>query len=224
MYGGVNFEPYRAKLFESIGRPVDSIELFPASEGFLAFQDEPGNPGLLLLLDAASSSNSFPPSGSSSPTRPASPSPMWSWTSNYALVLTSNAGLWAYQLGDTVRFVSLTPHRVVVTGRIKHFLSAFGEHVIGEEVEQALRAALAHPEVEVTEFTVAPLVSDDPASPRATSGWSSSRARRTTPPPSPPPSMPPCATATTTTTTCAGATSWCRCSSRRCRPGPSSAT
>ena len=84
----------------------------------------------------------------------------------YAIILTSNAGLWAYSLGDTVRFVSLRPHRVVVTGRIKHFLSAFGEHVIGEEVEQALREVMADfPKVEVTEFTVAPLVSDDPATP-----------------------------------------------------------
>ncbi|RZK25554.1 MAG: hypothetical protein EOO63_15870, partial [Hymenobacter sp.] len=84
----------------------------------------------------------------------------------YAVVLTSNAGLWAYSLGDTVRFVDLRPHRVVVTGRIKHFLSAFGEHVIGEEVEAALREAVRqHPETEVTEFTVAPLVSDDPSQP-----------------------------------------------------------
>lgn len=166
VYGGVNFEPYRAKLFESIGRPVDSIELFPASEGFLAFQDEPGNPGLLLLLNSGIFFEFIPAERFFEPTAPRLTIADVELDRQYAVVLTSNAGLWAYSLGDTVRFVSLTPHRVVVTGRIKHFLSAFGEHVIGEEVEQALREVMARfPAVEVVEFTVAPLVSDDPATP-----------------------------------------------------------
>ena len=166
VYGGVNFEPYRAKLFESIGRPVDSIELFPASEGFLAFQDEPGNPGLLLLLNSGIFYEFVPAERFFEPDAPRLTIADVELDRNYAVVLTSNAGLWGYSIGDTVRFVSLAPHRVVVTGRIKHFLSAFGEHVIGEEVEQALRETMAQfPEVEVTEFTVAPLVSDDPATP-----------------------------------------------------------
>ncbi|HEX8507462.1 MAG TPA: GH3 auxin-responsive promoter family protein, partial [Hymenobacter sp.] len=166
VYGGVNFEPYRAKLFESIGRPVDSIELFPASEGFLAFQDEPGNPGLLLLLNSGIFFEFVPVERFFEPNAPRLTIAEVELDRQYAVVLSSNAGLWAYSLGDTVRFVSLAPHRVVVTGRIKHFLSAFGEHVIGEEVEFALREAMAQfPEVEVIEFTVAPLVSDDPATP-----------------------------------------------------------
>ena len=166
VYGGVNFEPYRAKLFESIGRSVDSIELFPASEGFLAFQDEPGNPGLLLLLNSGIFFEFVPAERFFEPDAPRLTVGEVELDKQYAIILTSNAGLWAYSLGDTVRFVSLRPHRVVVTGRIKHFLSAFGEHVIGEEVEQALREVMADfPEVEVTEFTVAPLVSDDPATP-----------------------------------------------------------
>ena len=166
VYGGVNFEPYRAKLFESIGRPVDSIELFPASEGFLAFQDEPGNPGLLLLLNSGIFFEFVPAERFFEPNAPRLTIGEVELDKQYAIILTSNAGLWAYSLGDTVRFVSLRPHRVVVTGRIKHFLSAFGEHVIGEEVEQALREVMADsPEVEVIEFTVAPLVSDDPATP-----------------------------------------------------------
>jgi hypothetical protein len=166
VYGGVNFEPYRAKLFESIGRPVDSVELFPASEGFLAFQDEPGNPGLLLLLDSGIFFEFIPAERFFESDAPRLTIADVELDKNYAVVLSSNAGLWAYSLGDTVRFVSLQPHRVVVTGRIKHFLSAFGEHVIGEEVEQALRETMAQfPEVEVTEFTVAPLVSADPAMP-----------------------------------------------------------
>ncbi|MBT9391657.1 GH3 auxin-responsive promoter family protein [Hymenobacter sp. NST-14] len=166
VYGGVNFEPYRKKLFDTIGRPVDSIELFPASEGFLAFQDEPGNPGLLLLLNAGIFFEFVPAERFFEPNPPRLTLAEVELDRQYALVLTSNAGLWGYSLGDTVRFVSRYPFRVVVSGRIKHFLSAFGEHVIGEEVEQALRDAMRqHPEVEVVEFTVAPLVSNDPAVP-----------------------------------------------------------
>jgi hypothetical protein len=166
VYGGVNFEPYRAKLFESIGRSVDSLETFPASEGFLAFQDQPGNPGLLLLLDSGIFFEFIPAERFFEENPPRLTIAEVELDKNYAVVLTSNAGLWAYSIGDTVRFVNLHPHRVVVTGRIKHFLSAFGEHVIGEEVEQALRETMAQfPEVEVTEFTVAPLVSADPATP-----------------------------------------------------------
>ncbi|OWP63854.1 hypothetical protein CDA63_06480 [Hymenobacter amundsenii] len=166
VYGGVNFEPYRRKLFDTIGRPVNSLELFPASEGFLAFQDEPDNPGLLLLLDAGIFYEFVPAEQFFEPNPPRLTLAEVELDRQYALVLTSNAGLWGYSLGDTVRFVSRYPFRVLVTGRIKHFLSAFGEHVIGEEVEQTLREALiAYPEAEVTEFTVAPLVSADPATP-----------------------------------------------------------
>jgi hypothetical protein len=166
VYGGVNFEPYRKKLFETIGRPVDSIELFPASEGFLAFQDEPGNPSMLLLLDAGIYYEFVPAERFFEPNPPRLSLAEVELDKQYALVLNSNAGLWGYSLGDTVRFTQKYPFRVVVSGRIKHFLSAFGEHVIGEEVEQTLREAMQqHPEVEVVECTVAPRVSDDPAVP-----------------------------------------------------------
>lgn len=164
--GGVSMEPYRARLLESIGRPVDSIELFPASEGFLAFQDQPGNPGLLLRLNSGIFFEFVPAARFFEDNPPRLTIADVELGQQYAVVLTSNAGLWAYSLGDTVRFVDLHPHRVVVTGRIKHFLSAFGEHIIGEEVEAALREAVRqNPEAEVTEFTVAPLVSDDPSQP-----------------------------------------------------------
>lgn len=164
--GGVSMEPYWARLLESIGRPVDSIELFPASEGFLAFQDQPGNPGLLLRLASGIFFEFVLAERFFEENPPRLTIADVELGQQYAVVLTSNAGLWAYSLGDTVRFVDLHPHRVVVTGRIKHFLSAFGEHVIGEEVEAALREAVRqHPATEVTEFTVAPLVSDDPAQP-----------------------------------------------------------
>ncbi len=164
--GGVSLEPYLGRLRESIGREVDTLELYPASEGFLAFQDQPGNPGLLLRLDSGIYFEFVPAERFFEDNPPRLSIADVELGQQYAVVLTSNAGLWAYSLGDTVRFVSLAPHRVVVTGRVKHFLSAFGEHVIGEEVEAALREALRqHPEVEVSEFTVAPLVSEDKTQP-----------------------------------------------------------
>jgi len=164
--GGVSLEPYLGRLRESIGREVDTLELYPASEGFLAFQDQPGNPGLLLRLDSGIYFEFVPVERFFEADPPRFPIADVELGRQYAVVLTSNAGLWAYSLGDTVRFVSLAPHRVVVTGRVKHFLSAFGEHVIGEEVEAALREALRqHPEAEVSEFTVAPLVSEDKTRP-----------------------------------------------------------
>jgi len=160
VYGGVNFEPYRAKLFVSIGKRIDSIETYPASEGFIAFQDSQTEEGLLLLADSGiffefiAADEFF----AENPRRLTIEEVELG--KNYAVIINNNAGLWGYSLGDTVKFVSRDPYRLLVTGRIKHFISAFGEHVIGEEVERALRDAMAkHPETEVVEFTVAPMVS-----------------------------------------------------------------
>jgi len=158
--GGVAFEPYRAKLSESIGRHIDCIELFPASEGFFAFQDSQNAEGLLLNTNSGIFFE-FVPAGEI-----ANPNPTRLTLKdvkigeNYALVINSNAGLWGYDLGDTVKFVSLDPFRIVVSGRTKHFISAFGEHVIGEEVESALLSAAAEEKVQVTEFTVAPVIAN----------------------------------------------------------------
>lgn len=160
VYGGVNFSPYRAKLFQTIGRPVDSIELFPASEGFFAFQDEQHDPGLLLLLNSGIFYEFIPAQEYFNPNPTRLTIGEVEVGVNYALVISSNAGLWSYSLGDTVKFTSTQPYKLVVSGRIKHFISAFGEHVIGEEVEKALQETLKQfPETEVIEFTVAPLVS-----------------------------------------------------------------
>ena len=159
VYGGVNFEPYRAKLFETIGTSVDSIETYPASEGFIAYQDSQHGEGMLLLLDSGIFFEFIPVEEyfNENPRR------IWieevELNRNYAVIINSNAGLWGYSLGDTIKFVSKKPYRVVVTGRIKHFLSAFGEHVIGEEVERAMKSAMdKFRGVEVVEFTVAPQV------------------------------------------------------------------
>jgi len=159
--GGVNFEPYKAKLFESIGRRIDTIELFPASEGFFAFQDSQTAEGLLLNTDSGIFFEFVPASEifNDKPTRLSLKDVKVG--ENYAMIINNNAGLWGYNLGDTIKFVSTSPYRIVVTGRTKHFISAFGEHVIGEEVEAALLNAAAKENVQITEFTVAPMIAKD---------------------------------------------------------------
>lgn len=158
--GGVNFEPYKAKLFESIGKKIDTIELYPASEGFFAFQDSQTDEGLLLNTDSGIFYEFVPAEEISkeNPTRLTLKDVQLN--KNYVLIISSNAGLWAYNIGDTVKFVSLNPYRLVVTGRVKHFISAFGEHVIGEEVEEALMKAAESENIHITEFTVAPNISE----------------------------------------------------------------
>ena len=159
VYGGVNFEPYRKKLFETIGKRIDSIETYPSSEGFIAYQDTQEAEGMLMLLNSGIFFEFIPAdeSFSKNPTR-LSIGEVETGV-NYAVVLNSNAGLWGYSLGDTVQFVSTDPYRVIVSGRIKHFISAFGEHIIGQEVEKAMKATMnKFKEVELVEFTVAPQV------------------------------------------------------------------
>jgi len=158
VYGGVNFEPYRARLEESIGRKVDSIETYPASEGFIAFQDSQKEKGLLLLVDAGIFYEFIPTEEyfNENPTRISLEDV--ELNKNYAIILNTNAGLWGYSIGDTIKFVSKDPYRILVSGRIKHYISAFGEHVIGEEVEYAILSVASEEGVEITEFTVAPQV------------------------------------------------------------------
>ncbi|MBI2282441.1 MAG: GH3 auxin-responsive promoter family protein [Bacteroidetes bacterium] len=159
--GGVNFEPYKARMFESIGKKIDSIELFPASEGFFAFQDSQNAEGLLLNTNSGIYYE-FIPVGeifSENPTRLSLKEVKTG--ENYAMIINSNAGLWGYNLGDTVKFISTEPYRLLVTGRIKHFISAFGEHVIGEEVEQAMLKASNEEQAKITEFTVAPMIQQE---------------------------------------------------------------
>nr|MCH9659604.1 GH3 auxin-responsive promoter family protein [Bacteroidota bacterium] len=156
IYGGVNFEPYRNKFESLIGRKVDSIELFPASEGFFAFQNKQKDKGLLLLLDSGIfyefiEADTF---FDENPARLTLANVKLGV--NYVLIISTNAGLWGYNIGDTVMFTSLLPYKIVVTGRIKHFVSAFGEHVIGKEVEQAMEAAMERFGFSINEFTVAP--------------------------------------------------------------------
>lgn len=158
VYGGVNYEPYRAKIEASIGKKIDAIETYPASEGFIAYQDSQTDKSLLLLVDAGMFYEFIPADEyyNDDPLRLSLEEV--ELDRNYALILNTNAGLWGYSIGDTVKFVSKNPYKILVTGRIKHFISAFGEHVIGEEVEQALWSVSAEEGVSVTEFTVAPQI------------------------------------------------------------------
>jgi hypothetical protein len=158
VHGGVNFEPYKSKLFDSIGGPVDNIETFPASEGFFAFQDSQTEPGLLLNTNSGIFFEFIPASEvfNEHPTRLSLKEVELGV--NYALIINSNAGLWSYNIGDTIKFISKEPYKILVTGRIKHFISAFGEHVIAEEVEYALIQAAEQHQVKVVEFTVAPMI------------------------------------------------------------------
>ncbi len=166
VHGGVNFEPYRSVLENLVGGPIDSLETYPASEGFIAFQDIPGEEGLLLNTCSGifyefipvEETRRFKGKKGRHYNVPRIPLGLVKTGRDYAIVISSNAGLWSYLLGDTVRFVSLNPYRLIVTGRIKHFISAFGEHVIGKEVEQALDFALKQVPAKVVEFTVAPQI------------------------------------------------------------------
>ena len=161
IFGGVNYEPYRAKFENLIGRKVDSIELYPASEGFFAFQDKQDEKGMLLQLNSGifyefiKADDFF----NENPKRITIADV--ALNVNYVMIISTTAGLWAYNIGDTVQFTSTKPYRVIVSGRIKHFISAFGEHVIGKEVEQAMQDAVAGTNIRITEFTVAPQINPE---------------------------------------------------------------
>ncbi|MGB5982559.1 MAG: GH3 auxin-responsive promoter family protein [Nonlabens sp.] len=161
IYGGVNFEPYRSKFRELIGRDVDSIELFPASEGFFAYQDKQDVKGMLLLLDAGIFYEFIPADRFHEPDAPRLTIGEVETGVNYVLIISTTAGLWAYNIGDTIAFTSTAPYRVVVTGRIKHYISASGEHVIGKEVEEAMNATTKATGISINEFTVAPQLSPE---------------------------------------------------------------
>jgi len=158
IFGGVNYEPYRAKFENLIGRKVDSIELYPASEGFFAYQDKQNQKGMLLQLDSGmfyefvKADEFFDDNPKRITIKDVEVGV------NYVMLISTNAGLWSYNIGDTVMFTDTKPYRVIVSGRIKHFISAFGEHVIGKEVEQAIKEATANTNIRINEFTVAPQI------------------------------------------------------------------
>jgi len=156
IYGGVNYEPYRNKFEKLMGRKVDSIELYPASEGFFAFQDKQNEKGMLLQLNSGMFYEFVEAEHFFSKNPERLTIGQVKKDVNYVMLVSTNAGLWGYNIGDTVQFTSVKPYKVIVSGRIKHFISAFGEHVIGKEVEQAIQEVLKTAKCSISEFTVAP--------------------------------------------------------------------
>ncbi|WP_312090499.1 GH3 auxin-responsive promoter family protein [Chryseobacterium sp.] len=159
--GGVNYEPYRDKMEELLGGSVDIIQTFPASEGFFAFQDDYTKEGLLLLTNHGIFYEFIPLEEYGKPNAKRLTLKDVELNKDYALILTTNSGLWAYSIGDVVRFIDKNPHRILVSGRTKHFTSAFGEHVIAYEVEEAMKAALEKYPAQITEFHLAPQVNPE---------------------------------------------------------------
>ena len=159
--GGVNFQPYQPIFDNYFGGTVDIIETFPASEGFFAFQDSQKDDGLLLLPDYGIFFEFIPMEsyGEADPQRLTLENVELG--KQYALIVSTNAGLWAYDIGDTVKFTSLNPWKMRVSGRVKHFISAFGEHVIGEEVDQAITTAAKQSGIRFKEFTVGPDIKEN---------------------------------------------------------------
>jgi hypothetical protein len=160
-HGGVDYSPYQRMFFETLGKKVDVVEVYPASEGFIAVQDSLQEEGLLLLVDSGIFYEFIPLEEYGKDGFRRFTLKDVRMGQNYAILLTTNAGLWAYEIGDTVRFTSLNPYRIKVSGRIKHFISAFGEHVIEEEVNLAMEKAVAQSQAQINEFTVAPYIAKD---------------------------------------------------------------
>jgi len=159
VHGGVNYEPYRSKIEHSVGKKIDTIDTYPASEGFIAFQDSQKDNGLLLNINSGIFFEFIPANeiANEHPTRHSLHDV--ELNVNYVIILNTNAGLWGYNIGDTIKFISKNPYRIIVTGRVKHYISAFGEHVIGEEVDDVMNAAIQHFGLSINEFTVAPNIS-----------------------------------------------------------------
>jgi len=158
IYGGLNYEPYRPKFEKLIGRKLNSIELYPASEGFFAFQNTQKDKGMLLQLDSGIFYEFIKAEEFFEDNPKVYTLEGVELDQNYVMIISTSAGLWRYNIGDTIKFTSLYPFKIIVSGRIKHFISAFGEHVIGSEVEQAMKIACAEHNCSINEFTVAPQV------------------------------------------------------------------
>lgn len=156
--GGVNYNPYKEKVEELIGRNIDIVQTYPASEGFIAFQDDVNTDDLLLMLNHGIFYEFIPMEEIDKQKPKRLTIEEVELNKDYSIVLTTNAGLWAYQIGDTVRFVNKKPYKIVVSGRTQHYTSAFGEHVISYEVEGAIKEVAENNHVIIQEFTLAPQV------------------------------------------------------------------
>jgi len=158
VHGGVNYEPYKQVMDKLMGPGVATLETYPASEGFIAFQDDINDQGLLLNTNAGLFYEFVESKAIDQDNPHRIDLSEVELNKDYAMIITSNAGLWSYNIGDVVRFTSLNPYKIRVSGRIKHFISAFGEHVISKEVEEAMTLISIELGLRVNDFTIAPQV------------------------------------------------------------------
>jgi phenylacetate-coenzyme A ligase PaaK-like adenylate-forming protein len=161
-HGGVNFNPYREQFKKLIPKSdFKYFETYNASEGFFAIQDQNNSYDLLLMLDYGIFYEFIPMNEFNGEKSTAIPLQKVQLNTNYAMVITTNGGLWRYLIGDTVKFTSLNPYRIRITGRTKHFINVFGEELIIENTEEALNKACLKTGAEVLEYTVAPIFMND---------------------------------------------------------------
>jgi len=157
-HGGVNFDPYKENFRQLFGSDkINYLELYNASEGFFGLQDQKNSDELLLMLDYGIYYEFIPVDGANTPDQIAIQLHQVKINQNYAVVISTNGGLWRYQLGDTIRFTTTNPYRFQITGRTKHFLNAFGEEVIIENTEQAIKIACHKSNSFIKEYSVAPV-------------------------------------------------------------------
>ena len=160
-HGGVSFEPYRDQYRKVLPRhDFKYYEIYNASEGFFALQDKNERSDLLLMLDYGIFYEFIPMNCYGEPDQKIIPLSEVEKGKNYAIVITTNSGLWHYRVGDTVRFTSIDPYRVRVSGRTKHHINAFGEELIIENAEEALKKATALTNSEIVDYTAAPIFMD----------------------------------------------------------------
>lgn len=156
-HGGISFKPYREQYRELIGKEISYYEIYNASEGFFGIQDQPGSDEMLLMLDYGIFYEFIPMDKFDRNNLRAIPLEEVEIGKNYAIVITTNGGLWRYLIGDTVKFTSLKPFRIKISGRTKHYINAFGEELMIDNVETALEKACAKTKAAVSEYTGAPV-------------------------------------------------------------------
>jgi GH3 auxin-responsive promoter len=163
MHGGVSFVPYKEQFKKLIGKDINYLEMYNASEGFFAAQDRPGEEGMLLFVDHGTFME-FMPVGEYGKENPQTIGLNdVELGKNYALVISTNGGLWRYLVGDTIQFTSLAPFRIKVSGRLKHYINAFGEEIIVDNTDKAIAEACEKTGAVVNDYTAAPVYFSDTA-------------------------------------------------------------
>jgi hypothetical protein len=161
IHGGVSFTPYREQFTKIIGGNINYLEMYNASEGFFAAQDYPGEDGMLLFTNHGIFMEFMPVEEYGKPDSQTIGLKDVEIGKNYALVISTNGGLWRYLLGDTIQFTHLGPYRIKVSGRLKHFINAFGEEIIVENADQAIVMAANKSDAVVNDYTAAPVYFGD---------------------------------------------------------------